>query len=99
MSKFDKFADAMSLAAEKIDGNKYLSVIKNAFSTFMPFIIVGSFASLGNYVLTNTTTGLARFFCIQFSYKSGTGIYCAELFNNEYYHIRNCRVNGDFVST
>ncbi len=66
MSKFDKFADAMSLAAEKIDGNKYLSVIKNAFSTFMPFIIVGSFASLGNYVLTNTTTGLARFSVFSF---------------------------------
>lgn len=61
MNQFDKFADGMSLVAEKIDSNKYLSVIKTAFSTFMPFIIVGSFASLGNYLLTSTTTGLARF--------------------------------------
>ena len=61
MNRFDKFADGMSFVAEKIDSNKFLAVIKTAFSTFMPFIIVGSFASLGNYLLTSTTTGLARF--------------------------------------
>lgn len=61
MNRFDKFADGMGYVAEKIDSNKFLAVIKTAFSTFMPFIIVGSFASLGNYLLTNTTTGLARF--------------------------------------
>jgi cellobiose PTS system EIIC component len=66
MSKFDSLADKMSLIAEKVDDNKYLSVIKNAFSMYMPFIIVGSFASLGNVLITSETTGLAKFESFKF---------------------------------
>lgn len=62
----DGFADTMSLIAEKVDDNKYLSVIKNTFSTLMPFIMIGSFASLGNTLITSTTTGLAQFQALSF---------------------------------
>jgi|GEM_PF-5294161 len=62
----DVFADSMSLIAEKVDDNKYLSVIKNTFSTLMPFIMIGSFASLGNTLITSTTTGLAKFSALSF---------------------------------
>ena len=62
MAKFsEKFEDGLMLVAEKVDDNKYLGAIKNAFTTFMPFIIVGSFATLFNTLLCSTTTGLAAF--------------------------------------
>lgn len=61
MSKFsEKFEDFLMIVAEKVDDNKYLSSVKNAFTTFMPFIIVGSFATLFNSLICSTTTGLAK---------------------------------------
>ena len=60
MSKIsEKFEDGLMAVAEKVDDNKYLGAIKNAFTTFMPFIIVGSFASLFNTLICSKTTGLA----------------------------------------
>lgn len=59
MSFIDKFSDTLCMIAEKVDDNKYLSSIKNAFTTFLPFVIIGSFASLFNNLLCSTTTGLA----------------------------------------
>ena len=41
----DKFQDGLMVVAEKVDDNKYLSSIKNAFTVFMPFVIVGSFGT------------------------------------------------------
>ncbi len=62
MAKFtEKFEDGLMIVAEKVDDNKYLGAIKNAFTTFMPFIIVGSFATLFNTLLCSATTGLAAF--------------------------------------
>lgn len=61
MSFFDTFSEKVGFIAEKVDDNKYLAVIKDAFSTFMPFIIVGSFATLGRSLLSSETTGLAQF--------------------------------------
>lgn len=62
MAKFsEKLEDGLMIVAEKVDDNKYLAAIKNAFTTFMPFIIVGSFASLFNTLLCSTSTGLAAF--------------------------------------
>ena len=62
MSKITaKFEDGLMAIAEKVDDNKYLGAIKNAFTTFMPFIIVGSFASLFNTLICSTQTGLAAF--------------------------------------
>lgn len=46
MSFSDKFADILGRVAEAVDDNKYLNCIKNAFTFYMPFVIIGSFASL-----------------------------------------------------
>ena len=51
MSKFsDKFVDGMSLVAEKVDENKFLGAIKDSFTIYMPFVIVGSFMNLFNTI-------------------------------------------------
>lgn len=55
----EKFQDTLLDIAEKVDGNQYLTAIKNAFTTYMPFLIVGSFASLFNYLICSTSIGLA----------------------------------------
>ena len=61
MSKFsDKFIDGMSLVAEKVDENRFLGAIKDSFTIYMPFVIVGSFMNLFNTILCSTTTGLAK---------------------------------------
>lgn len=56
----DKFQDGLMVVAEKVDDNKYLSSIKNAFTVFMPFVIVGSFGTLLNALIASDTTGLAK---------------------------------------
>lgn len=56
----DKMMEALQWLAEKIDGNKYLGVIKDALMIFVPITITASFASLFNMLLCNTSTGLAR---------------------------------------
>lgn len=61
MAVFDKFTDFISIVAEKVDDNKYLAAIKGTFTIYLPFIIVGSFATLGNSLLASETTGLAQF--------------------------------------
>ncbi|OOM73661.1 oligo-beta-mannoside permease IIC component [Clostridium puniceum] len=60
MKNFSKIEDGLLLLAEKIDENKYLGSIKNAFTDFVPFIIVGSFGTLLNSLVANPKTGLAQ---------------------------------------
>lgn len=61
MSKISqKFEDGLLVIAEKVEENKYLGSVKHAFTVFMPFIIVGSFATLFNSLITSNTTGLAK---------------------------------------
>lgn len=55
-----KFEDGLMIVAEKVDDNKYLSSIKNAFTVFMPFVIVGSFGTLLNALIASDKTGLAK---------------------------------------
>ena len=55
-----KFEDAILVVAEKVDDNKYLASIKNAFTTFLPFVIVGSLGSLLNNLIASPTSGLAQ---------------------------------------
>lgn len=55
-----KFEDAILIVAEKVDDNKYLASIKNAFTTFLPFVIVGSLGSLLNNLIASPTSGLAQ---------------------------------------
>lgn len=54
------FEDKLMDIAEWVDSNKYLNSIKDAFTVFMPFVIVGSFGTLLNTLITSTTTGLAQ---------------------------------------
>lgn len=62
MAKFsEKFEDGLISIAEKVDDNQYLSAIKNAFTVYMPFIMIGSFATLLNTLVCSTTAGLAKF--------------------------------------
>ena len=61
MNKLDNFSLKVSEIAVKVDQNKYLYAIKIAFTQYMPFIIVGSFATLFNTLLSSTTVGLAKF--------------------------------------
>ena len=61
MSKIsERFEDGLLVIAEKVEENKYLGSIKNAFTIFMPFVIVGSFATLFNSLICSPTTGLAK---------------------------------------
>lgn len=61
MKELDSFSLKISEIAGKIDQNKYLHAIKTAFTQYMPFIIVGSFATLFNTLLCSPTVGLAKF--------------------------------------
>lgn len=56
----EKFEDTLMLIAEKVDENKYLNSIKDSFTVFMPFVIIGSFAILFNSVLCSPKAGLAQ---------------------------------------
>ncbi len=55
----EKFEDAMLTVAEVVGENKYLSAIKDAFTTFMPFVIIGSMGTLLKTLISSTSTGLA----------------------------------------
>ena len=46
--------------ADAIDGNKYISSIKDAFTAYVPFIITGSFGTLFTALISSTTTGAAQ---------------------------------------
>lgn len=59
MSFGEKFEDAMMTVAEVVGDNKYLMAIKDAFTSFMPFIIIGSMGTLLKVLISSTTTGLA----------------------------------------
>ena len=69
MAFSEKFQDALLVIAEKVDDNQYLAAIKNAFSAYMPFIIVGSFATLLNTLICSTKIGLAALipWCVNLS--------------------------------
>jgi len=61
MVKFsEKFENVLMIIAEKVDENQYLTAIKSAFTIFMPFVIVGSFATLLNAAIASPKTGLAQ---------------------------------------
>lgn len=56
----EKFQDTLLDLAEKVDSNQYLTATKNAFVTWMPFIVVGSFSYLFKILICDTSIGLAR---------------------------------------
>ncbi|MEQ9764531.1 PTS transporter subunit EIIC [Streptococcus sp. ZJ151] len=61
MSFLDKYSEVVSDIAVAVDDNKYLAAIKNTFTIYMPFVIVGSFSTLFKVLLSSKTTGLAQF--------------------------------------
>lgn len=61
MGIVDRFSDKLIDIAEKVDDNKYLSAIKNSFTTFLPFVVIGSFANLFSNIICSTEVGLAKF--------------------------------------
>ncbi len=71
MGFFDKFSDKLLVIAEKVDDNKYLGAIKNAFTQFLPFVVIGSFANLFTNLICSTDVGLAKFIPILANLKGG----------------------------
>lgn len=55
----DKFQNVLLSISSKVETNKYLGSIKEAFTMFVPFIIVGSFGSMLN-ILVSGANGLAQ---------------------------------------
>ena len=54
----DKFQDILMKVGVFAAENRYLSSIKNAFQTFVPFTIIGAIGVLWSNVICNDTTGL-----------------------------------------
>lgn len=52
----DAATEKLLVIADKVSNQKYMSVIKNAFSTLMPVIITGAFCTLMINVVCSTTT-------------------------------------------
>ena len=55
----DKLQNVLLSISAKVESNKYLGSIKEAFAMFVPFIIVGSFGSMLN-ILVAGANGLAK---------------------------------------
>lgn len=61
MAMSESMTDKLLDLAGRVDENKYLSAIKNAFTTFLPFVVIGSFANLFTNLICSTDVGLAHF--------------------------------------
>ncbi|WP_282925938.1 PTS sugar transporter subunit IIC [Helcococcus kunzii] len=61
MKFLDKFSEFSGTISAKLEQNKYLAAIKESFTIYLPFVIIGSFSLLFKLILTSTTTGLAQF--------------------------------------
>ena len=48
----DKLQNVLLSISSKVETNKYLGSIKEAFTMFVPFIIVGSFGSMLNILVS-----------------------------------------------
>lgn len=78
----DRLTDKLLDFAGKLDGNKYLSVIKDALLTFLPMMIIGSFASLFNTLLGSTglsSTGFGAFLSPVFNVINFATVSCMTL--------------------
>lgn len=60
MSLKDRFEEVILRAGAALDNNKYLSAIKSAFMIVIPLIMIGSFGVLFGTIISDPTTGLAR---------------------------------------
>ena len=55
----DKISKLLMPFAKFMNTNKYITTIRDTFVLYMPFIMVGSFASLFSSLLCSDTIGLA----------------------------------------
>ncbi len=60
MTFMDRLAERLGVVAQVVSGQKHIAAIKNAFTTLMPFIITGAFATMLKSVVFDPTTGLAK---------------------------------------
>lgn len=65
-SFMDKFADVLGNVATKINGLRYIKVIKEAFAALIPVIITGAFGTLFSAMVFDTENGLAQLGPLQF---------------------------------
>lgn len=56
-----KFVEALNNFALKVNSYKYIIAIKNAFTSLLPVIITGAFATLFSNLVFDATNGLAQF--------------------------------------
>lgn len=62
MEKFlDKVTEVLGGFADKVNGMRYIIVIKNAFYALIPVIIAGAFGTLFGTMIFDSSTGLAQF--------------------------------------
>ncbi len=62
MEKFlDKVTEVLGGFADKVNGMRYIIVIKNAFYALIPVIIAGAFGTLFGTMVFDSSTGLAQF--------------------------------------
>ena len=57
----NSLADKLGGVADKVNGLRYIIVIKNAFYALIPVIIAGAFGTLFGTMVFDTSTGLAQF--------------------------------------
>lgn len=56
----DKLIDVLTKLSLFLNGNKYFTVIRNAFGTLLPVVLIGSFGSLFSSLISSPKTGLAQ---------------------------------------
>lgn len=62
MEKFlDRVTEVLGGFADKVNGMRYIIVIKNAFYALIPVIIAGAFGTLFGTMVFDSSTGLAQF--------------------------------------
>lgn len=86
----DKLQNVLLSISSKVETNKYLGSIKEAFTMFVPFIIVGSFGSMLN-ILVSGANGLAQW--VPWFIKFISSIYSDKFCDYFLYVITNCIFN------
>ncbi|MDB1679606.1 MULTISPECIES: PTS sugar transporter subunit IIC [Enterococcus] len=60
MKAQEKFVNGLTKFAAMMNNNKYFSVLRSSFARLLPIILIGSFGTLLNTLISNPETGLAK---------------------------------------
>ena len=60
MKAQEKFVTGLTKFAAIMNNNKYFSVLRSSFARLLPIILIGSFGTLFNTLISNPETGLAK---------------------------------------